>query len=127
MKTHALEHALARAAIVVFGRRNVVRLARLLQNEARLDLPNEMGTNGELMVQRCVLDRVSPPEPVTIADIGANVGDWTLALISQVHSSNLGPVSIHAFEPEKEAAECFRSQIPAQVGDVNITLNEFGL
>lgn len=37
------------------GRRNLVRLARFLNNEFRLDVNNDPATNGETMVQSTVL------------------------------------------------------------------------
>ena len=78
----------------MIGRRNMVRLGRFLSNEARLDVPNVMETNGELMVQRVVLRNAKVP--AIIFDVGANVGEWTLACLKQLDADK---AKIHAFEP----------------------------
>ncbi len=115
------------ALIAAIGRRNTVRLARLLQNEARLDVPNDMSHNGELMVQRRVLQRVGPQQSVSIADVGANVGLWTMELVSQLRGARVGGhVSIHAFEPDKSAATQFRANT-STLRNVTILLNEVAI
>jgi FkbM family methyltransferase len=78
----------------LLGRRNMVRLGRFLSNEARLDVPNVMETNGELMVQRVVLQ--SAKAPAIIFDVGANIGEWTLACLKQDAGSK---AQIFPFEP----------------------------
>lgn len=87
----------AQTAVRLLGRRNVVRLARLLSNEARFDVPNDLTVNGEQIVQRVALSRSSAEAQPVVFDVGANVGNWTRSLLTQ---SGVPPsLRVHAFEP----------------------------
>ena len=79
------------------GRANVVRFARFLTNTARLDAPNDMRTNGEQLLMRAVCAHAEPT--MTVLDIGANVGDWTLAFAAAARAARCKDVVIHSFEP----------------------------
>ena len=73
-----VKQALGRILWAVLGRTNLVRLARYLSNYARLDVPNTMKTNGELMLQEAVLDHAGAGRDVFL-DVGANLwacGAW---------------------------------------------------
>lgn len=89
-----LKSALSKTIWTLLGRRNMVRLGRFLSNEARLDAPNVMESNGELMVQRVVL--AHSQKPSVIFDVGANLGEWTLAFSRQDVN---GKANIYSFEP----------------------------
>src|SRR5580700_5565098 len=64
------------------GRRTVVRTARYILSRARLDYPNDPATNGEADLQRWMLRFSRTGEPVHVADVGANVGRWSAAMLA---------------------------------------------
>jgi FkbM family methyltransferase len=66
---------------------------------ARGDVANDPALNGEHFVQRVAL-RISAP-CATIFDVGANVGNWTAAVLEAAHGLQV-PLSVHAFEPSHE-------------------------
>ena len=104
----------AKAALVKtlwssIGRRNLVRLSRFLSNEARLDVPNSMSDNGELLVQRVALQNAGT-RPCHIIDVGANVGDWSANVLD--NARRLGAhVELHAFEPAPATCDLLGSRI----------------
>ncbi|MCU1307294.1 MAG: hypothetical protein JWN45_1989 [Acidobacteriaceae bacterium] len=80
----------------VLGRRNLVRFARLLTMESRLDTGNDMADNGETLVHRVLLNQKSAENELVVFDVGANVGEWTKRLIDH---SGATKFIVHAFEP----------------------------
>jgi FkbM family methyltransferase len=79
------------------GRRNLARIARFLTNTARLDVPNDLRKNGELLVQECVLRHSPSDRELIVFDVGANIGEWSTQLLK---ISRERPNScLHAFEP----------------------------
>lgn len=80
----------------LLGRRNLVRFARLLTMESRLDSGNDMAENGETMVHRVLLGDVSAGRQLVVLDVGANAGEWTKRLLDQAGAANL---TVHTFEP----------------------------
>lgn len=91
------------------GRRGFLRLARFLDYQARLDVPNLMATNGELLVQRAVLTAPSAEEPVVVVDVGANVGGWSEALLDAAASTVPGrKLLLHAIEPAPDSFDRLR-------------------
>lgn len=110
MANFAATDALKRAAELgergleaVAGRRNVVRASRFILDRARLDGPNRIESNGELMVQRFVI-RARGPGPVTVIDVGAHFGEWSGHLLQQARRGGV-QVSLHAFEPSRHTFE----------------------
>lgn len=101
---------LAQGLLSTFGRRNVARLGRFLSNEARLDVGNDMSSNGELLVQRAVLTNLRGTAPATVFDVGANLGDWSDHLL-QLAGSLQVPVALHAFEPAPTTRESLRRRL----------------
>ena len=84
----------------VMGRRNLARFARYLTNEVRLDVGNDMESNGERVVQKAALNLASSSKTqVTIFDAGANIGDWTCSLLEMAVSDGVSNFKVHAFEP----------------------------
>ncbi len=71
------------------GRRQLVRAARFVLNRARLDVPNDPARNGEYALQRWLLEAIPVPAPITVFDVGANVGRWShnLLRVSETHRS----------------------------------------
>lgn len=84
----------------VLGRRNLARFSRHLTNQVRLDMNNEMDSNGERLVQGVILAIAGKSsEPVVVFDAGANVGDWSGSLLDMASRNNNFNVALHAFEP----------------------------
>jgi FkbM family methyltransferase len=82
------------------GRRNLTRLARFLTNESRLDVKNDMESNGERLVQNIFIGiaRLSKA-PVVVFDVGANIGDWTCGLQTMADANSTSNIHLYSFEP----------------------------
>jgi FkbM family methyltransferase len=88
---HRMLTGIVHAAERVVGRPRLAKTARLLTNEVRLDAHNDIGSNGEQLVQRAAL---TAPAPVVL-DVGSHFGEWSLSLLGQPGSTP----TLHAFEP----------------------------
>ena len=88
-------------------RRIVWRLGRKLYRAARGETDNRMATNGEAFVQRCVAAGTGKdvPGPITVLDIGANVGIWTSGLFPHLSAAQRESIRSYAFEPIPETFE----------------------
>jgi FkbM family methyltransferase len=96
----------------VMGRRNLARFARFLTNEVRLDVSNDMESNGERLVQKTALQIASSADsPITIFDAGANIGDWTCSLLEMAASDSVSNFRIHAFEPCEATYKTLRRRV----------------
>lgn len=95
-----MKKAVYRFLIHILGRTNLVRLARYLGNEARLDGTNDPLVNGELLVQSCILGFLQAEgiREVCVFDVGANIGEWSKSLLEQ-RGRCTASIKIHAFEP----------------------------
>lgn len=82
------------------GRRQVVRAARFVLRRARLDVPNDLHTNGEASLQKWVLNMSSPGRRIHVIDVGANIGRWSVAMLAAAQEARRsGDLHLHAFEP----------------------------
>jgi FkbM family methyltransferase len=65
----------------------------VLYQKARGEVANDMASNGEMLVQRAVLQHVDHP---VVFDIGANVGQWSSALLEceATHGVKLGALFV---------------------------------
>jgi FkbM family methyltransferase len=81
--------------------------------QARLDLPNDMAKNGEILVQRAVARGVNDDEPLCVLDIGANVGDWSTRLVLATDEERIARsrLRLHAFEPGPDARRDLTSRL----------------
>lgn len=85
----------------------------------RGDLNNDMRTNGEALIQRCVIDawvRNKTPNQrgFVVFDVGANVGDWTVLLLKQLGEllrAVKNEVSIYCFEPVPSTNATLRTNL----------------
>ncbi|MCH7230592.1 FkbM family methyltransferase [Glycomyces sp. L485] len=98
----------------LIGRGRVVRGARFALHRARLDVPNDPVRNGEYALQRWMLESAPGGDPITVLDVGANVGAWSRSLLHLAsRAGRLDEVRLHAFEP---AAHTHRL-LAARLGD----------
>lgn len=83
-------------------RRAAWRFGRRIYADARGEGQNSILLNGELMVQRAAIDACAKDgRPAILFDIGANVGEWTVAALTYAGSVGLNPEAarVFAFEP----------------------------
>lgn len=107
------------------GRERVVRAARFALHRARLDLPNRPAHNGEYALQRWLLTAVPGGRPVTVLDIGANVGDWSRALLAAARATHrLDRLRLHAFEPSPSACRVLAAVLPTTARVVRAALSD---
>jgi FkbM family methyltransferase len=118
--------ALVRPIQALIGRRNLVRVARFVSNEARFDGGNSMDNNGELMVQEVAANTAAESGPLIALDVGANVGEWTHGMVEAAirHGRT---VIVHAFEPCPGTARIFEANIGQWKLADAVKLNEMAL
>lgn len=92
---------IAQVPLSLVSRQTLWRLGRSLYMKARADVPNNMETNGERMLQLHLLDTFADKaEKITVFDVGANVGGWTSSLLEQAIAVKMdGRLQVHLFEP----------------------------
>lgn len=107
------------------GRRAVIRAARYVLLRARLDYPNDPAVNGEPALQRWVLGLTPRGEQVPVADVGANVGEWSGSMLAAAAAAGrAADLRLHAFEPDSGAfAELLRALdgVPASLSAVALS------
>src|SRR5687768_9251374 len=103
------KRAIVNTLWTAMGRRNLVRFARFLTNESRLDLNNDMTVNGEYLVQDFVIRGANGHTNTIVFDVGANIGEWTHALLSR--SGLKKNIHVHAFEPCRGTFETLRNNL----------------
>lgn len=120
---------LVRTLWTLLGRKNLVRLGRLLSNEGRLDVLNDPTNNGETLIQSCVwkYHTLHATPSLCVLDVGANVGDWSHSFFQQAPASS-PTAAIHAFEPFPATHQTLQQnlqqwQLSAQVKTHNIALS----
>jgi FkbM family methyltransferase len=107
----------ARSIERLIGRRNLVRGARFLLNYGRRDLPNQMESNGEWLVQDTVL-AAAGSRNLTVFDVGANIGAWSHRLLTVGRADGV-TLRVHVFEPAAATFERLtRNLLPAFGNDV---------
>jgi FkbM family methyltransferase len=95
----------------VLGRRNAVRLTRYLLDQARLDVPNEMESNGELLIQRGIVKHATGD--LIVIDVGAHYGEWSSRLIEHVSGSGRA-LELHVFEPAEFSFARLHRSLPQE-------------
>lgn len=113
-----LRHAVATAtdlACRAVGRRHVARAARFVLHRARLDIPNDLSTNGESSLQRWILELLPACREIHVFDVGANVGRWSSAmLVAARQGGRLGDLRLRAFEPSSYIFGCLSEELDGQ-------------
>ena len=90
-------------ASTILGRRRAIRAARFATNVLRYDDGNRIEDNGERLVQSVARRR---PWPIVL-DVGANVGQWSTALLQQPGHEPM----LHIFEPSSYSYERARAAL----------------
>lgn len=121
-----------RLAIFFLGRQFTWRLGRALYLFARGDVANNISTNGEIMVQRCVVDawRLSAKgnEKLVVFDVGANVGDWSEEILKYITlPRERMQLDLHLFEPVPSTFEMLKSRLKNIGMDVTLNLHQIAL
>jgi FkbM family methyltransferase len=102
----------------ISGRSFSYRVGRLSMNEARFDVPNDPACNSERGVQATVLRHGQPGRKTVVFDVGANIGDWTCAILEQ--AEDRAGLDVHAFEPCSGTYNILLSRIRALPGPANV-------
>ncbi len=88
------------------GRAQVLRAARFVLRRAGLDVPNDMRTNGEALLQRWILDLPRPGRKLHVIDVGANVGQWSASMLATARQAACpADLDLRAFEPSHGTCE----------------------
>jgi FkbM family methyltransferase len=87
--------------------------------EARGDVANDMESNGEMLIQCCVVDAwkrgALGGQRLVVFDVGANVGDWSSALLSLLTDPTIREaVDLYIFEPAPSTFEFLRNRLGTQ-------------
>ena len=93
--------------------------------EARGDIPNSMDSNGEELLQRCVVDvlrqrAMDDTDPFVIFDVGANVGAWSEALFKMIPGDLRGSVKVIFFEPVPGTNATLRENISDRFNSLHV-------
>jgi FkbM family methyltransferase len=99
------------------SKRTQWRLGRALYMKARSDVENNMNTNGETGVQRCVIkNAANNNDLVVVLDIGANIGNWTISLLREASRLSVeSRIRMHSFEPVPKTFDSLKSRINKHV------------
>lgn len=108
---------LKRLLFSLLSKRAAYRLGRALYMYGRGDVPNDMHHNGEVLIQKCVMDAwqqasMRHPCKLVIFDVGANVGDWSKALLQQLPNMVDRAIEIYCFEPVPGTNATLRRNLP---------------
>lgn len=113
----ALKDAVLNTACALLGRKELARLGRSISRRARLDVPNGIEANGELMVIDTMLaHQPSPRSSPIIFDCGANVGRYVQAVAQRAASIGATDVTVHAFEPSAKTFASLQQNLAATAG-----------
>lgn len=85
----------------------VYRFGRKIYMFARCEIANDIRSNGELFLQKQLVShwrRTAPLEPFIAIDVGANIGEWTFALLQNFDQEETGRIFITCFEPAPATA-----------------------
>jgi FkbM family methyltransferase len=120
---YSAKRLVTRAMARVLGRRAFVRLTRFLYNEARLDTPNvEMRHNGELLVQRVVVQNAPSGRDLLIFDVGAHIGEWTTYLLEECRARGLDRVRTVCFEPCPDSQPILEGAVRKSRGGAHVAV-----
>ena len=119
-----MNYLLKQLIFSLIGRRAAYRIGRALYQIARGDGPNDMVLNGEMLVQKCVVDAWKrndlSRQRLVVFDVGANVGDWSSALLGLLTDATMREaVDLYVFEPVPSTLEFLKNRLGTQAQAVH--------
>ena len=97
------------------GRARLVRVGGYLCRAGRLDAPDDLACNGEELVQQAVVRNAS--RLTTVIDCGANIGQWSAALLSAFGASGgEAALRLYCFEPSAATFEKLTANLAPLAG-----------
>ena len=108
----------------IFGNRLSYRFGRALYMYARHESGIDMKKNGEFRIQKEFSKRLShEEEQFVVFDIGANIGNWTVSLLSMIPDQKTNGIDIHVFEPIHDTFEILKNTIESNSKGKQVKLN----
>jgi FkbM family methyltransferase len=86
-----------------------------------------MQSNGELLLLELVMEQVSGGGQVVMCDVGANVGEWTLAALDIASRSGVADIRIHCFEPHPATHHTLATRIGGHPKGGQVELHQVAL
>lgn len=68
-------------------------------DQARLDVPNAIDSNGEIELQRAAMKLAKGSARPVFLDVGSNTGQWLARLLDEAARQGVDSLEVHAFEP----------------------------
>ena len=97
------------------GRADLVRIGQCLCRLGRLDVPDEIASNGEGLVQEVLVAQASGV--TTVVDCGANTGEWSAALLSRFRrQSDVSTLCLYCFEPSNSTFQQLTANLACHAG-----------
>jgi FkbM family methyltransferase len=124
--SRCMKVSLGNLLMACLGRRCLARISRYLTNTARLDVANDMRTNGESLVQELVLRNYPADRDLVVFDVGANRGDWSAQLLRTVASSR-ERCFLHTFEPVSSSMEMLQQTLRGLRSEWHVVAVQEGL
>jgi FkbM family methyltransferase len=111
-----------------FARSFLWRASRAAYMWARDELrDNTHVTVEERELQRRLAELGGPGNSLTVIDVGANSGDWSVAMIAAAGARPALHLDLHAFEPVAGAFAVLERAVPPSSARLSVTLNNVGL
>jgi FkbM family methyltransferase len=107
-------------------RRSIWRAGRKLYEWARKEERNETLTNGELRLQRLIIDGARSESKIIIFDVGARIGDWSKAFVDGA-SARSRDLELHVFEPVPDSRGLLEKALAGQVASGRVHINGIAL
>ena len=100
--------------MALLTRRWIWRVGRKLYEWARKDQRSATLTDGELRLQRLIVDGARAESKMIVFDVGARIGDWSKAFVDRA-SAQSRDVELHAFEPVPDSRHMLERALAGQV------------
>jgi FkbM family methyltransferase len=119
-----MKRILIRFIALFISRRFLWHFGRSLYMWARRDVTNRIDTNGEKRMQHdLAMHFIHKNEKLTVFDVGANIGDWTLSMIRESQKAGVGnKLEIYAFEPVSATFQILKERVGRHYPDITIHL-----
>jgi FkbM family methyltransferase len=115
---------IVRLLSLLLGRRRFVLFSRALWMAARLDPPNDRLSDGELLLLGAILRHLPAVDPLVIVDVGANTGQWSTLLLSELARSPRHTAELHVFEPSPAAFKTLDANLSPAPDAVRLVFNQ---